>query len=139
MTAALEGIRVLDLTMLYPGPLCTMILADLGAEVIKVEPPGTGDHARAFRFLSIRKPQQEELVPKSQGPQLRAFRPAVRRTWCEASGCTNGSPGVDYEHSGGKSAHQFTLHQRFRQDGPYRDRPGRFNYMGWWCAGAYQG
>ena len=43
MATALGGIRILDLSQLYPGPLCTMILADFGAEVIKIEPVGTGD------------------------------------------------------------------------------------------------
>jgi alpha-methylacyl-CoA racemase len=42
----LEDVRVLDLTRLLPGPLCTVTLADLGADVIKVEAPGDGDYAR---------------------------------------------------------------------------------------------
>ncbi len=42
----LDGLRVLDLSMLMPGPLCTMLLADWGAEVIKVEPRLAGDAMR---------------------------------------------------------------------------------------------
>ncbi len=43
MKLPLEGIRILDLSTMYPGPLCTMLLADFGAEVIRIEPPNGGD------------------------------------------------------------------------------------------------
>lgn len=48
MTKALEKLRVLDFTRVLAGPFCTMLLADMGAEVVKVEHPHGGDDSRAF-------------------------------------------------------------------------------------------
>jgi crotonobetainyl-CoA:carnitine CoA-transferase CaiB-like acyl-CoA transferase len=46
----LQGVRVVDLTRILSGPFCTLLLADMGAEVIKVEPPG-GDPLRTGQHL----------------------------------------------------------------------------------------
>ena len=46
MSGPLEGVRILDLTRLLPGGYTTLLLADLGADVVKVEEPGKGDYIR---------------------------------------------------------------------------------------------
>src|SRR3989338_1311467 len=78
----LEGITVLDLTRVLSGPYCTMLLADMGARVIKVEQPGKGDDTRAWGppfqsgesayFLSINR-NKESVTLDFKRPDGRAL------------------------------------------------------------------
>src|ERR1700741_4749810 len=52
-TKALDGCRVIDLTRLLPGPAATRVFANCGAEVIKVEEPGTGDPTRVLPISTL--------------------------------------------------------------------------------------
>lgn len=74
----LSGVRVLDLTQLLPGPMCTLHLADMGAEVIKIEPPGSGDPVRGgkgkfstmFLMLNRNKRSLEVDLRSEEGQDL---------------------------------------------------------------------
>jgi crotonobetainyl-CoA:carnitine CoA-transferase CaiB-like acyl-CoA transferase len=73
----LGNIRVLDLTRLLPGPYCTMLLADFGAEVIKVEDPEVGDYAREldgngafFHSLNRNKKSVSMNLKTEQGKEI---------------------------------------------------------------------
>lgn len=63
----LHGIRVIDLTRLLPGPVATMHLADMGAEVLKIEDPGPGDYARTMG--PVRKEVSQFFIAVNRGKQ----------------------------------------------------------------------
>ena len=71
----LRGVRVLDLSRLLPGPYCTLVLADLGAEVIKIEDPGSGDYLRGLpplqgdaggQFLALNRDKRSVVLDLKQ-------------------------------------------------------------------------
>lgn len=143
MTAQpLSGIRILDLSRLLPGPYLTQLLADLGAEVIKVETPLAGDHARLAPpemglgdmyeavnqgkkslALNYRNPRGRELFMKLAATAdviLEGFRPTVADKYnigYEAVRAVR--PDIVYCSLSG-----------YGQEGPYQRRAGHdFNYL----------
>jgi crotonobetainyl-CoA:carnitine CoA-transferase CaiB-like acyl-CoA transferase len=77
----LQGLRVLDLTEHMAGPFCTMILADMGAEVIKLERPGKGDSSRAMGDGSERNPYFRYINRNKKGITLDYKQPEGREVF----------------------------------------------------------
>ena len=143
MQQALEGIRILDLSRMLPGPYCSMMLADLGAEVIKVEEPTAGDptrrsppiidgHSAPFAQVNRNKKSIAIDLKKSQGRDiflklastadcvLEQFRPGVvDRLGINYATVAEVNPRIVYCSLTG-----------FGQDGPHRERSGHdLNYL----------
>ena len=85
---ALEGIRVLDVTQVMAGPFCAMQLCDMGADVIKVEPPG-GDSTRQMAgasgtdspgFNAVNRGKRGIVLDLKTAPGQAAFRRLLRGT-----------------------------------------------------------
>lgn len=135
----LTGIRVLDLSRLLPGPFCSLYLAQMGAEVIKIEEPNGGDYARALSpdvfslvnrgkksvTLDLRKESDRsdflDLVATAD-VVLESFRPGVMdRLGCGFDSVRERNPRIVYAALTG-----------YGQTGPYRDRVGHdLNYRGY--------
>jgi crotonobetainyl-CoA:carnitine CoA-transferase CaiB-like acyl-CoA transferase len=135
MVKALEGIRVLDLTQLLPGPYCTGILADFGAEVIKVEPKG-GDYGRLFpgMFNQVNRSKKSITLNLKEEEAQRIFHRLLLSADVVVEGFRPGTTarlGVDYETC--EKINPRIIYcsiSGYGQDGPYRDRPGHdLNYM----------
>jgi formyl-CoA transferase len=134
----LSGIRILDLSRILAGPWCTMMLGDLGADVIKVERPGTGDDTRTWGppfvggesayylccnrnkksiVIDLKNPHGAEVVrqlAKVCDVVVENFTPGLTKRW-----------GLDYETLRALNPRLvYCSITAYGQDGPYRDRPG---------------
>src|SRR5512139_4044452 len=77
----LDGLRVLDLTEHMAGPFCSMILADMGADVIKLERPGKGDSSRAMGDGTERNPYFRYINSNKRSLTLDYKQPAGREVF----------------------------------------------------------
>jgi crotonobetainyl-CoA:carnitine CoA-transferase CaiB-like acyl-CoA transferase len=132
----LEGLKVVDLSVFLPGPYLTMALADHGAEVIKVEPPGEGDPGRHIGlsdgpttvfFRNVNRGKKSVVIDlkSADGREallrlcehadvfVESYRPGVMQRL-----------GVDYAKVSARNPSiVYCSISAFGQDGPYRDRP----------------
>ena len=142
ISAPLTGIRVLDLSRLLPGPYCTSLLADLGAEVIKIETPGAGDYSRmiptdlggdgtfqavnrnkksvALNYRNVRGLQVLLRLASAVDVVVEGFRPGAAARWgLGYEAIRQVSPSVVYCSLSG-----------YGQNGPYAERAGHdLNYQ----------
>ena len=133
----LEGVRVLELGSLIAGPFCTRQLADMGARVLKIEPPGAGDALRNWSVVTdegslwsmvqsrnkesvaidLRQPEGQDLVRRLAervDVLVENFRPGRLESWgLGPNRLQAANPKLVMVRISG-----------FGQDGPYRDRPG---------------
>jgi crotonobetainyl-CoA:carnitine CoA-transferase CaiB-like acyl-CoA transferase len=137
MPAPLEGVVVLDFTRLLPGPFCTQLLVNLGADVIKIEDPKLGDYMRSvppiihdvsYPFVMVNRgkrslavdlktPEGQEILRKLVGRAdivVEQFRPGVMaRLGADYDALAMLNPKLIYCSFSG-----------FGQNGPYKDLPG---------------
>ncbi|MAR31238.1 MAG: hypothetical protein CL884_03305 [Dehalococcoidia bacterium] len=141
----LRNIRVLDLTHIVAGPFCSMILGDMGAEVIKIERPGTGEQARAnqpimhndkgesisARFLGVNRNKKSVSLDLRDSRAKKAFEKMIRESDVLID---NWGPGamdrLGYSYDVLKSINEglvyasitgYGAHEEY--DGPYSDWP----------------
>ena len=100
MAGAFAGLRFLDLSRLLPGPYCSLLFADLGAEVIKVEEPGRGDYARRDTALLGRVRRRRDLPPAQPEQEEHFDRPQGRGRARRCSGGSSGRPTCSWRASG---------------------------------------
>ena len=137
MSLPLSGLRVIELGQLIAGPFASKILAEFGADVIKIEPPKTGDPLRTWRLLhegtsvwwaaharnkrsvtlDLRQPEGQEVIRKLAADAdilIENFRPGAMEKW-----------GLGFKELHAINPKLIMLRvSGYGQSGPYRDRPG---------------
>lgn len=137
MSLPLSGLRVLELGQLIAGPFASKILAEFGADVIKIEPPKTGDPLRTWRLLhegtsvwwaaharnkrsvtlDLRQPEGQDVIRKLAADAdilIENFRPGAMEKW-----------GLGFKDLHAINPKLIMLRvSGYGQSGPYRDRPG---------------
>ena len=141
----LQGIRVLDFTRLYPGPLGTMLLADMGAEVIKIEDPAHPDYVRNFppfietesaAYLSVNRSKKSLAFSYREEAGHKIFYDLVRTADVVVEQFRPGvmdRMGLGYEQARKKNPKIIYVSLTgYGQQGPYADHAGHdLNYIGY--------
>jgi crotonobetainyl-CoA:carnitine CoA-transferase CaiB-like acyl-CoA transferase len=133
----LNGVRVLDLSRILAGPLCTMWMADLGAEVIKVEKPGVGDETRRWGppfvagesayFLAVNRGKYGIALDLSTEEGQKILRELIRRADIVVHNflpSTAQKLGVSYEEVQALNSRAVYVTILGFPPGPYREEPG---------------
>lgn len=140
---SLEGVRVLDLSRLLPGPFLTMVLADLGADVVKVEEPRMGDYMRDFpprgdgmsgRYLSVNRNKRSVTVDLKSDRERERFLRMVGQADVVVESFRPGVMdrlGVGYDALRKRNEGIILCSiSGYGQTGPYRHRAGHdINYL----------
>jgi formyl-CoA transferase len=139
MTLALENLTVIDLTQVMAGPFCCQLLGDLGADVIKVEPPGRGDatreatgnrlpHGESAAFLAVNRNKRSIAIDLRTENGRAAFRRLAATADVVVESFRPGVAkrlGVDYETLRQDNEQLvYASISGFGQTGPYASRPG---------------
>ena len=133
----LEGVRIVSLAEQYPGPYATLLLADLGADVILVERPGSGDPARQFPafFAALNRNKRSVALDLKTGEGRAALETLVRGADVFLDGFRPGklaAIGAGYERLSALNPRLIYVSiTGYGQSGPYRERTGHdLSYQG---------
>lgn len=134
---ALSGIRVLDLTRVLAGPFCTMLLGDMGAEIIKIEVPGQGDDSRRYPpfigeesayFMNLNRNKKSIVVDLKHPKAKKLFLKLVDQSDVVIENFRPGTMeklGLGYEALKVRNPDLvYSCISGFGHSGPYRDLPG---------------